>query len=430
MTNKFVASAVEVDKDTDVLVEDILSMGTEGIAYFADEAVKRHLLQQDNNEVFVIADAAGMDMAENVAAALNAEYVSELEKEMELMAAKNEVKASIVVEEETVESKEIDNAAVIARSAAAKKFLEGNAAKLANAKKGPVAAKVEEKKEEKTMGNRKRLMAGAGVSQTKTNVKEEEVANVETKVEETKSGVGARRRLAAGVGVNTTSRKGAKKEDTTVKGSRKKLKRSASANSNGYVKFEGPWYLNQSLYPVLGRLEQILDNMEAEVMVDEELSIQEIRIVEPQDIRKYENREDILIVIQVLSNGVVTEFPIKEVGYENSTSDLSSASIGWIDTRNGKRPSFGFWRPNALELEFECCGTKFVANSGNVYCPKCRTRHANVEIDASHNLEFGFNNEWTFQTIPNMSMPREILSLVMAIAQYDQELDMHGVIEE
>lgn len=251
--------------------------------------------------------------------------------------------------------------------------------------------------------------------------KEEEVVNVEKK--ETKVAGGRRRVSSNGSG------SAAKKASV---GSRKKLGRNENLRGKAFVKHEGPWYLNKSLYTVLDRFESIVDNMAAGEYVDVELGIEAIHMVDPEEITRYQNREDILVVVQIKSNGTVLEFPIKESTSSNSISDLTSTSIGWVEYKEKRYPSFGFWRPNAMEVKMKCsCGNEFTANTGNVYCYKCKTRHEDVLVEMESNLDFaGDIDGWVFQTIPNVVVPRDVLALVMALAQYDADLDMYGVIEE
>lgn len=433
---KFVASITGVNPDVDVLVDDIRTMGTDGIMYFVNEALD----SGKPSEIVYVVDE-DETLAENTATLLNATYEKEMkliqgaknmkpvEKKEVIEQAKKEVedaiKSTVVIEEE-------DNAAAIAKSAAAKKFLAKHSGALANAKKSSEnkSTKSEEEKEmnntkEETKGAGRRRLSTMGANKevkgnkevkenksNKTNKGEKEMTNT------TKGTKGASRRLSTGGRTAATT---SKKEQ-----GRRRLGRSASIKSD-YKTFEGPWYLNAELYPVLNRLEDIVATLR-----DDELGIQEIALVDPSEIRRYENREDLNVIIQVLSNGNVLEFPIKYNESTNSKSDLKSSSIGWVETKKGLRPAFGFYRPNAMEVKVTCdCGNEFKANSGNVYCPKCRVRHDDIIVSADHDtLDFEFDGEWVFQTIPNMSVPRETLALVMAIAQYDEGLDMHDLIDE
>lgn len=423
---KFVASTVEMNKDTDIIAEDIRTASD--IQVFLDEVLDR----ADNEVVYVVGEE--MVTAQNVAAVFNTEY----EKEMELMKDANMAKEEVdkVVEGAKKEKEEavseINTKAALRSKASAKKFLKEQSAKMLGAKKSPVKEEenksAENTKEEETMKTNttmgRRRLSTTVKSQEETtvqnNTKEEEVVNVNkrqgVKKEET-TVKGGRRRLSTGAQTEVAAQ-------TKVTG-RKRLGRSESIKSE-FKKFEGPWYLNSSMYDVLNRFEAIIEDM-----ADAELGITDIVLVEPADIARYANRADILVVIQIKANGNVLEFPIKENTSTNSSSDLNSTSIGWIETKNGMRPSFGFYRPNALQVKVTCtCGNAFTANTGNVYCPKCKTRHDDFTVSANHKLDFDFDGEWVFQTVPNMVVPRETLALVMAIAQYDAGLDMHGLVED
>lgn len=425
---KFVASLTDVAAGVDVLVEDftanVKAMGMEeALDMYMDEATGEF---KDEQEIFVVGP---LEVANQVAEVLNARY----EKEMELMMdAKKMVKE--VIETTTTKGAvvEMNNELKIATSEAAQKFLSKHGSKMANAAQAPKHTCTTEgcgnptsqagevcnvcfsNKPNETEGNvktmgRRRLVTGATQN-----------TNTEKEVVEVKEEKKARRRISTG---NTVVESGEKKS-AAAGGTRRRLGRQASAVRSEFVKFEGPWYLNTTLYPALERFESIIENM-----ADAELNISDIRLVEPQDIRRYD-KEDILVVVQMLSNGTVLHFPIKEAA-SNSSSDLSASSIGWVEMSKGVRPAFGHWRPNALAIDVTCsCGNKFSANTGNVYCPKCKTRHADAEVSANHNLEFGFKEGWVFEVNPHLVVPRETLALAMAIAQYDAGLNMHGVITE
>lgn len=427
LTNKFVATTVGTDADRDVIVEHVLDMGPSGIQYFVDEAIALN----DNQPIYVV--SSDEDMADNVAAALNQTYKKEMELIMEAKKlVNNTIEATQSITAKIEEETTMTNEDKILGSDRAQAFLKKHSAALAGAKKATVKeeeVKTTNTKEEKEMtqttkGARRRLSTTkvtkeenvkAVSKSTKTTKTNEEVKEMNN----TTKGTKARRRLSTTV----TSTTGVQTKRTTG-GTKRRLARSASV-TNTFVKFEGPWYLNAELYPVLNRFESILENMN-----DAELGIEQIVLVDPADMKRYENRTDLEVIIQVKSNGTVLDFPIKEASAQ-SNADFTSSSIGWVETKNGMRPAFGFYRPNAMNIEVTCsCGNKFKANTGNVYCAKCRTRHDDVEVSASHALDFKFDGEWTFQTIPNVTVPRDVLALVLAIAQYDAGYNMHGVVAE
>jgi hypothetical protein len=388
---KFVASTVDVKAGIDILVEDF-GMSVKSMGY--EDAVDMYVMEAINGtekSIAVVSD--DINIAQTITAALNQAYT----KEMELMKTVNVEEKTLVMEATTEEKK----AAEIAKSSAAQKFLAKH-------------TKVEDKKEEvevkettKVSGGRRRLNTGAQqeeTTQTQTNEK------VETEM--TKSNR------------KSTSRVLKKETKKPAVEGRRKLGRSESIK-NEFKKFEGPWYLNASMYDVLKRFETIIEDM-----ADAELGIEQIVLVDPSEVSRTRNNPDITVVIQIKSNGNVLEFPIKEAS-ANSSSDLASTSIGWVDTKNGMRPAFGFWRPNEINVKAKCsCGNEFKGNTGNLYCPTCKKRHADAEVSVSHALDMEFDGNWVFQTIPNIVVPRETLALVMAIAQYDAGFDMFGVVEE
>jgi hypothetical protein len=433
MTNtKFVAVQEEVQAAV-IWVDD---MEIEIKALGMDESLERLMDRvfagdlKVEGPIHVIDD--NKELAEQMATLLNNKYAEEMVimKDAKIVKEQvNKVVDSVMPKQEEATE---DNAAVIAKSAAAKKFLKKHGAELANAKKAPAKkeeTKTETTKEEKkmetktTMGGRRKLVGGKpsytqaqvdaakAAKETKT---EKEVVNV--KKEETKV-AGGRRRMSSG--------------STPVKeksaGGRKRLGRSENLNKGEFVKFEGPWYLNKSRYEVLNRFEDIIENM-----ADAELGITEIAMVEKSEISRYANREDIMFVVQIKANGNVLDFPIREAG-SNSKSDLSSPSIGWVEYKGKLYPKFGFSRPNAIEVNMTCgCGTKFKANTGNVYCHTCKTRHDDVAVEMEHGtLDFAGDVEgWVFQEIPNLKVPTDTLVLAMALAQYDEGLDMWDVVSE
>lgn len=259
----------------------------------------------------------------------------------------------------------------------------------------------------------------------------------ETAKEETKA-TGTRRRLGGtpapestpeGTGTSSRRRLSSSADtapNTTAKMGAGRLKRTESIRQQ-FVKHEGPWYLNAELYPVLNRFESILDTMS-----DAELGIENIVLVDPADLKRYDRKVDVHVVIQVMSNGVVLEFPIKESKSSTSKSDLSSTSIGWVQAKNGMRPAFGFYRSNFPVVTATCtCGNKMEeVSASNLYCYQCKTRHDDAEVAVSHKALGLAIEEFTFQTIPNLEVPKDLLALVMAVAQYDAELPMHGIIAD
>lgn len=436
---KFVPAYQTVDADVDVLLVDIRE-GMWQLDQIIDEALT-------HNEVIHVVSEDDAGDPTPVAEALNEMYNQEHEKvqeaqkqlkgeiEMENNTAKEMVNNAI--EESLKKDKEVEKAQE-EKNKAALAFLAKNSGSLKNAQKAPSKKEEpateskkeanEEIKEETTntkgdvnmnntttMGSRRRLSAGStkgsqNEKQTKTN---EEVSNMNNN-SAVKSN---RRRLSAG-NTNTQSMPSSNR--------RRRLAHNESAtNTNTFVPFEGPWYLNADLYPALKRFESIVADMR-----DDELGVTDIRIVNPASMPKYDNKKDVIVVVQMLFGGQILEFPIKENKSHTSKADLTSTSIGWVNTKNGMRPAFGFWRSNSPIVEVKCsCGNKFETTANNVYCRQCRTRHDDVQVSGEHALEFGFQDA-VFQTIPNMRIPRDVLALAMAVAQYAEGFDMHGVVAE
>jgi hypothetical protein len=359
------------------------------------------------------------ELATQMAYVLDANY----QKEMELMKDANVAKEMVTEAIEAELKKGIVDPTVDADKAAeARAFLDANGPAVANAKKAPVTKEetteeeVEVKETKKVTGRRRVQGAKPTVAKKEETVVENQTKEEEVEtVEETKT-VG-RRRVSSG------------KKDSArnVKAGtpKKKLGRGSSMKGE-FKKHEGNWYTNAGLYPVLDRFEQIIEDM-----ADAELGIEQIVLVEPEEINRYAKRADIDVVIQLKSNGVVMEFPIKEAS-SNSKSDLTSPSIGWVEGKNGMYPAFGFYRPNGIVLDMTCsCGNKLTVSSTNVYCGKCRTRHADADVHVEHVLDInGDIQEWVFQTVPNLFVPRDTLALVMAVAQYDAGLPMDGLVDE
>lgn len=406
---KFIGMTQEV-QDAVLWVDDIeMDIRNLGISDALDQVMTRVISGDLKavSSVHVIDD--NKELATNMANVLNAQFEKEMVLMKEANIAKQEVNQAIEGQI-TVNKKE----------KAAAEFLAKHSAKMKNAQKGPVASKQTTTQTEgettmttKTTMGRRQLksteVSKSTVQETTNNV----VVNEETK--------GSRRRLASG--------SGSKVEMSTnaPRGTQRRLARSESINSSTFVKHEGPWYLNASLYPVLERFESILENM-----ADAELGIEEIALVEPTDIYRYAKKEDVFVVIQIKANGTVLDFPIKEQLSSNSKSDLTSTSIGWVEYGGKVKPRFGFYRSNAPVINTTCaCGGELKGSSStNIYCHKCKTRQEDAVITIKHSKLAMEVEEVVFQTIPNMYVSAEILALVMAIAQYDAGFDMHGVVAE
>jgi hypothetical protein len=411
-TLKFIATTTEMNRDTDIIAEDIRT--TEDIQTFLDEVLDRN----DSNPVYVVGEE--MTLAQNIAAVFNAEF----EKEMELMKEANVAKELVNEAIQSKKAKEVvDTKAQDEKNAAARAFLDANGPAVQASTK---STKKEEKEMESTKVTGRRRIAGAKKVevevQTKTNEKvETEMKKAQVK-EEVK--VTGRRRISG-------------KKETTVEtkntAGRRQIKRGASMRGNGFKKHEGNWWSNVELYTELEHVQSIVDSYDETTgyFSCPELSIEALAFVEPTEISRYRNRNDIDVVIQLKSNGAILEFPIKEAS-SNSKSPLTSTSIGWVEYAGKVRPAFGFWRPNAMEVELTCgCGSKFKANTGNVYCPSCKTRHDDITVELDSKLDFaGDVQGWVFQEVPNLVVAKGILAIVMAMAHYEAGYDMEGLIEE
>ena len=358
------------------------------------------------------------ELATNMATVLNTQFEKEMVIMKEANIAKEEVNVAIEGTTKTaVQTKGETTMTTTTKKNAAAKFLAKHGSTIKNSQKAATQTKEETKEEttmktKTTMGTRRQLKSN-------TNTEKEVVEVKETKVAVKEEVQGSRRRLSSNASTQVST--------AAPRNTSRRLTRSAGLRQSTFVKHEGPWYLNASLYPVLSRFESILADM-----ADSELGITEIALVEPTDIQRYERKTDVLVVIQIKANGTVLEFPIKENTSSNSKSDLSTTSIGWVQTRNGMRPAFGFYRSNFPVVSAKCtCGNEMEnVSASNLYCSKCKTRHDDATISLKHTTLGMEVEEYTFQTIPNMYVSSDILALVMAIAQYDLGFDMHGVVAE
>lgn len=422
---KFVATTTQV-QDAVIWVDDVeMAIKNEGYAGAIEDIMDRVFTKdlKGVGTIHVVDD--NRKLASEIAEVLNAKYEKEMELMKESNMAKDIVNEVVDAPAKKEEEKEMTQAEKIVQSAAAQKFLQKHGAKAQNAKKPEskkeettTNTKEEKKMNTKTMGGRRRV-AGANVGQESTETKQEQTNNQKEMGNVNNKGMGSkgngRRRMAG-----NTQVAGEKKERTT---GRKRLGRTDSARPT-FTKHEGPWYLNVSLYPVLERFESII-----ETMSDDELGLTDIRLVEPTEISRYERKDDVDVVVQLLHNGSILEFPIKEAA-GNSKSDLSSPAIGWVTTRNGMRPAFGNWVSNTPMVQMKCsCGNQLEVRGDNVWCGQCKTRHDDVAISAEHNFDFNFPAVF-FNENPHHIVPRDILALVMAIAQYDAGLKMGNVIAE
>jgi hypothetical protein len=422
---KFFPTTEEV-QDLVIWVDDIEEAVREkGYAMAMGDLMDRVILGDLRCSGYVHVIDDDKDLAKTMAYALEEEY----KKELELMKnIKGIAKEEGTVKEEktllTTATEEEKKAASIAKSDAAKKFAQKHAPKAKEKvedKKEEIEVKKEEKKEVK--GARRRLNTGVAQEENQVETKTTEKDDVKVNKPNRKS----------------TSRvlKTEEKKPAASGAPRKKLGTSKSIKSE-FVKFEGPWYLNDSLYSVLKRFGQIIENLQNGDFADEELGIDQLVVVDPQDIRRYADRSDILLVIQVKSNGNILEFPIKQAK-GNSSSDLNSSSIGWIETKNGLRPAFGQWVVNEQAVDVKCeCGHEFQAHPSYIYCEKCDSLYSEIEVKSYKGFVRFFTDEKKFQAKKvinfvapsNIVIPRETLALVMAIAQNELDLDMWGVGEE
>ena len=405
----------------------------------------------------------------------------------------------VAVIEEVVAKEEVKGAV----SSAARDFLNRQGAAMQNAKKAP-ASKVAPK-----VNNAPQYKAPEYKAPSKTNNEgESTMTNTLTVGAEQKkrreiaaaSALAAKNNPEASDGLSGLS----SEPETATKGTRSSrefredafeksnadspIEFSPSANESGgnaSTYFRGPWYLNVNKFPALARFEEIL-----ETMSDKELGLTNIVVVDPSTTETYGKRGDIAdmpLLIEIVTGGIVHDFPIKRNRFN---SGLNSTSIGHKTTGAGRIPIFGFSRPNAVVVKATCgCGNEFEANTGNMYCFKCRTRHddltTNISVDKKvqkkhtalaeimklaaanevdtmtmdpealeHFIQWANKQKsvmdavladskanmktvsdikadaWVFQEISNVKIPQDTLALVMAIAHRQQQLDMHGLIQQ
>lgn len=434
---RFVAATEVVNADIDVLLQDVRE-GKLSLPDVMDEAL-------DHREIIYVVDAS-IETAKEAAAAMNELYAAEAKKVSDAQAQQK--KTAIQKEEKKVanpkevvdaafEQKEAEKKESVLKTEQAKAFMMKHGAAIQNAKKAP-EKETKTTKGETTMTNTNTQVRMGQVTEEKAAVKEEKVVTPEQKSTPARRALSttdeapvakeeaapARRRLSTEATDTTATGNNAPAARATMGNGR--LVRTESIRQQ-FVKHEGPWYLNADLYPALNRFESIL-----ETMSDAELGIQNIVLVDPNQLSRYDRKLDVTVVIQVMSNGAVLEFPIKANKSQQSKSDLSSTSIGWVPTKNGMRPAFGFYRSNFPNVTATCsCGKKMEnVSASNLYCRECKTRHNDAQVSINHAVLGLEVEEFTFQTIPNMEVPNDLLALVMAVAQYDAELPMHGVIEE
>lgn len=435
-TITFVPSLTEVNKDTDIIAADVVSMGTEGIIYFTNEAIDNGT----TGEVFVV--DGNMELATNMAAVLNAQYQEEMKlmkdaqqtqqikQEVEKAAAPvNKIKRPAKAKATAKPAAKAEDKAALRSNADAKKFLKEAASKLANAKQSPKKNKsegeetmttttttTEETKPAKSI--RRRTSTAKATTQTKG---ETTMTTTNTPVQEKGAAIKEKheaKKAKAPAGRRSSSKKEVASQ-VAEQGGAGKMGRDKPQTESTFVKFEGPWYLNASRYDVLNRLSDIVMDK-----ADAELGITDITVSNKEEFYLYKNRQDILFVIQFKANGNILTFPIKAAG-ERSNSDVSSPSIGWVEYQGKLYPRFGFSRRNVMEVEFTCgCGAKNKANPGNMYCKGCKKLWADMEVTIG---EYGYEvtkEDWVFQEIPNLKVPTETLVLALAIAQFDEGLDM------
>lgn len=430
---KFVATTTQV-QDVVIWMDDVEdAIKEQGIEETIQALLDRVLIGEWKNygSIHVVDD--NKEIAQAFADALNARYEKEMELMNEANVARKEVEAAAPKKDKTA----------LRSNAEAKKFLKDQAAKLANAKQSKSKNKSEG---EETMTTTNEATKIRRTKKAAPKTEEETTVNTTAKKETAKKETAVKEKSAAIKEKNVEKKeKAAGRRSSSVKEVATQTQEKAEAGKMGrdkpqgqtsFVKFEGPWYLNASRYEVLNRLPQIIEDRG-----DDALGIEAITFSAHTEIKKYQNKRDVVVVEQFKSNGAILDFPIKV----NAAGDkVSSPSIGWVEY-NGKRyPRFGFYRPNTLSVDFTCgCGTKNnTAGNENMYCSGCKKVWADLDVtvgeygfdfDLTGSLDMHGNKKdgtpWMFQEIPNMKIEEEMLVLALALAHFDQGLDMWDLID-
>lgn len=193
------------------------------------------------------------------------------------------------------------------------------------------------------------------------------------------------------------------------------------------------WYLQKKYYPVVGRLNAILDNMRQGKAVCPELGVEKLVTVRATDMPRYATRPNVheyLFIIQILSNGIVLDFPIKKSD-AYAKADLYSESITFSREGGQLHPAFMFTHANGIQINAQCthCGEQFRANTTHIKCPKCHHNYGPAKVEMSHpELEISMGNKYSRTTPSNVYVDKEVLALVMALAQLKAGLDMGGLL--
>lgn len=481
MTNKFVGSMVTVNPEVDMDIDLVKSMlqsekgrvelyqsaaSTEGEVFIVDGDVTRAealagMLNEAYQEFMALeAEATSDDSSEarnKVNTAFEGESRVPVSESAEDAALANLEKKNIVKKTKTTNKKEtvtmtnntnVNKEVAKTQSTAAKAFLAGQEGKMQNAKQ---SAKKGTQKEDKKV-NTTKPSVGTKKEATKPSVNKNTVAqpnvNTNTKGENTMKTTNNEtkgNRTTAG----TTGAAGRKSAGTTVKLNTNKIVSNASnridfqESANQFNRFQGPWYLNASLHPMVAQLEELVAMRKLDVA-----GIKDIRFVDPNSVLRYENH-GVKSIVEVTVAGKKGDntwsIRIQDETREGKTADLKSSNIGW-ETEDGElRPVYQYFKKNEENhvTFFGEKGSRITAGLEEAVVFEGLVRYTNVDEEGTvHGFTFDpatqeitalDDKAYTIQAyvpVVKKEVTPEVLVLALAFAQYAHGLDMHGVVEE
>lgn len=482
MEKKFVASVDEVNKDTDILIEDI---GTKGYSY--EEIMER--AENTSEPIHIIGD--NKQHISNAAAVLNEQYSVErglvsidgsnhnqrekvaygADKRLEAVSTEDTAKAAIEnVMSETKNSKEMvtmtnktvemNNKGVsdkeATQSSAAKKFLQRRSAEAKNAQGST--------KSNKGAGNVKSQIknrVAGGQTKSNNNKEEKEMNKTENSSSVTRKIAGAGEEKKGQVGRKAAGQnKGGNEMNTQTKDNRKPSRRLAGGQgadkkasvvrANKRMDWDEsvratqksertttPWYLQTKHYPVLERLDAIIADRK-----DAELGIESINLLNPNDenVIPYQDHNYVMVVEIVFGGGLNIRFRISENESEYSNSNLKSSNIKWRTFGRDITPVYAFARRNTTAFRVKCECSKYVdvyegsRKPAKCDCGKEYTASGEFTVkvgDKAVHADNVYLGDYTPQFMDNFNIQvdKNVLALAMAFAQYAWGYPMHGVVE-
>ena len=187
-------------------------------------------------------------------------------------------------------------------------------------------------------------------------------------------------------------------------------------------KFEGPWYLNKSLYPVLERLGRLVKTFK-----DEQLGITDIYTVNPGDL----GRKKDFVAVQIKFGEGVTINLFLDLIVRDGKKMLRPKNVVWKRNKAGKLyPVFVTWRTNKPQVKVTCvCGKQEELYVGQgAKCGKCgNILSVDLELKFNQNVKYASMPPYVAQSLGQYAqVSKDVLVMALAFAHYAEGLPMYG----